>query len=161
MKTVARLSAIQLVGRRGNAAIANINDDITSSSSSLDDITTAIGTARGLGAGVGRWYESVTRKVNCIIDVALATFDGSSAADDEMRYLDSTTTTTNVGKKDGDEEDDVNNKVKMLLLATENSNTLNIKLDCDIGGGDLAAFLEIEIFICVIIASLYVRFLKN
>ena len=150
MKTVARLSAIQLVGRRGNAT-ANINDT-TSSSSSLDD-TTAIGTAKGSGAGVGRWYETMTQKVNRIIDVALATFDGSSAADDEMRYLDSSSTNhaaVAVGMKDGDEEDDVNN-VKKLLLATENSNMPNnVKVDCDddynIGeGDDQTSTVEVEI----------------
>jgi hypothetical protein len=149
MKTVARLSAIQLVGRRGNAT-ANINDT-TSSSSSLDD-TTAIGTAKGLGAGVGRWYETMTQKVNRIIDVALATFDGSSADDDEMRYLDSSSTNhaaVAVGMKDGDEEDDVDN-VKKLLLATENSNMPNnVKVDCDddynIGEGDQTSTVEVEI----------------
>ena len=85
-------------------------------------------------------------KVNRIIDVALAALDGSNAHD-ELRHLDSTTTTTNVGKKDGDEEDeedDVNN-VKKLLLATENSNTLNnVKVDCDIGGGGLPRFLRLK-----------------
>ena len=156
MKTVARLSAIQLVGRRGNAAIANINNDITtSSSSSLDDDVTASGTARGLGAGVGRWYETVTRKVNRIIDVALSTFDGSSAADDEMRYLEDSSSTNHaavaVGMKDGEEEEDDVNNVKKLLLATENSNMPNIvKVDCDdddnnIGEGDDQTSVEVEI----------------
>ena len=149
MKTVARLSAIQLVGRRGNAAMAN--DDNTTSSSSDD--TTAIGKSRGSGAGVGRWYESMTQKVNRIIDVALATLDGSSAADDEMRYLDNTTTNhaaVAVGKRgdDENEEDDVNN-VKKLLLATESSNMPNnVKVDCDddnnVGEGDQTS-VEVEI----------------
>ena len=57
MKTVARLSAIQLVGRRGNAATANINDITSSSSSSDDDIITASGATREAGSRVGRWYD--------------------------------------------------------------------------------------------------------
>ena len=152
MKTVARLSAIQLVGRRGNAAMAN--DDNTTSSSSSSDDTTAIGKSRGSGAGVGRWYESITQKVNRIIDVALATLDGSSAADDEMRYLEDSSSTNHaavaVGKRgdDENEEDDVNN-VKKLLLATESSNMPNnVKVDCDddnnVGEGDQTS-VEVEI----------------
>jgi hypothetical protein len=75
MKAVAQLSAIHLVGPYGKAAVPTNNN---LSSSDYDNIAT------GSGAG-GRWYETITQKVNRIIDLALATFDGSSA-DDELRY---------------------------------------------------------------------------
>jgi hypothetical protein len=137
MKTVAQLSAIHLVGPYGKAAPTNNNP----SSSDYDNIAT------GAKAAGGRWYETITSKVNRIIDMALATFDGSSA-DDELRYLDSTYATNNstiVRKTDGgDEEDDVNN-VKKLLLATENhANSSNVKLDDD-NICDHSALVEVEI----------------
>jgi hypothetical protein len=140
MKTVAQLSAINLVGNPYGKAAAAAPPTNNPSLSEDDNIAT------GAGAG-GRWYETITQKVNRIIDMALATFDGSSA-DDELRYLDSSTTSNNatrVGKKyEDDEEDDVNN-VKKLLLATENhANSSNVKLD-DNNIGDHAALVEVEI----------------
>jgi hypothetical protein len=140
MKTVAQLSAINLVGNPYGKAAAAAPPTNNPSLSEDDNIAT------GAGAG-GRWYETITQKVNRIIDMALATFDGSSA-DDELRYLDSTYATNNstlVRKTDGgDEEDDVNN-VKKLLLATENhANSSYVKLD-DNNIGDHSALVEVEI----------------
>jgi hypothetical protein len=77
MKTVAQLSAIHLVGH-GKAAAAPKNKNPSNSASSSEDDNIAT----GAGAG-GRWYETITQKVNRIIDLALA----NRSADDEMRYL--------------------------------------------------------------------------